>query len=315
MLGQYPGFYSSESLGFRCVLNSAAADGDQGGMFLKDKDQVPEFHPVDEDAFKAMLSHYRYDNTPLDPKIVNVVETDDWRREKITYLGAGGKRAMAYLYLPRHAAPPFQLINYKPGGAVYAGLTVPQEVEVVCGPFLKAGRAVLVAVIEGMRERDLPAGYVEPAPTSVRFRDIQVADTIDERRAIDYAASHGDFDMDHVACMGLSLGGHDVVSMAVETRYRSIVLLSAGLYSESAKSIPEANPVNFAPYITVPKLMIHGRFDEGVPFRTGAQPLFNLLREPKELRPLECGHFPPMEEWVPIAQEWFDRTLGPVTKR
>jgi dienelactone hydrolase len=315
LLGQYPGFYSIESLGFRCVLNSAEARGDQGGMFLKDKDQIPEFHPVDDDAFQAILRHYRYDDSPLDAKIVESVETSDWRREKFTYRGAGGRRALAYLYLPHGAARPLQMINYKPGGAVYAGLFVPQEVEVVCAPFIKSGRAVLVAVLEGMRERDYPAGYEEPKPTSVRFREVQVADTIDERRAIDYVASRGDIDINHVACMGLSMGGFDIVSMAVENRYQSILLLSAGLNTDLSTAIPEANPVNFAPQITVPKLMIHGRYDEGAPFRTTAQPLFNLFREPKELRALDTGHFPPMDLWVPIAQEWFDKKLGAVTKR
>src|SRR5262249_33508614 len=142
LLGPFPGFFSIESLGFRCVLNATDARGDQGGMFLKDKDEGPGVHPLGGDAFRAMLSHYRYDNSPLDANVIEAVETNDWRREKFTYRGAGGRRALAYLYLPHGAARPLQMINYKPGGAVYAGLFVPQEVEVVSGPFIKSGRAV-----------------------------------------------------------------------------------------------------------------------------------------------------------------------------
>jgi pimeloyl-ACP methyl ester carboxylesterase len=77
--------------------------------------------------------------------------------------------------------------------------------------------------------------------------------------------------------------------------------------------IPEAAPVNFAPYIKGPKLMLHGRYDEGIRLKSGAEPLFRLLGEPKELKLFDSGHLPPMEQWVPIAKDWFDRTLGPVS--
>jgi len=100
--------------------------------------------------------------------------------------------------------------------------------------------------------------------------------------------------------------------MAVEERFKGVLLLAAGLGAQARNTIPAANAVNFAPYIKVPKLMIHGRYDEGIPFRTRARPLFDLLSEPKELIVLETGHFPPMDQWVPPALRFLDTTLGPV---
>src|SRR5262249_50683958 len=153
-------------------------------------------------------------------------ETGEWVREKITYLGAADKRAMAYLYLPKGFARPLQVIDYRPGGSVYYGLTVPQEVEVVCAPFIRSGRAVLVTVIEGMSERRPPPDYVEPEPTTVAYRDMIVRNSIDQRRALDYLATRNDIDMQKIACFALSAGAFDLVNFACEPRIRSILLLS-----------------------------------------------------------------------------------------
>src|SRR5215510_1963823 len=48
-------------------------------------------------SFKNWLNVYHYDQTPLDAQIVEVKETDEWRREKITFNGAENERAIAYL--------------------------------------------------------------------------------------------------------------------------------------------------------------------------------------------------------------------------
>jgi pimeloyl-ACP methyl ester carboxylesterase len=94
-----------------------------------------------------------------------------------------------------------------------------------------------------------------------------------------------------------------------------VLLLSAGIQKDGPKTIAEADPVNYAPFIKGPKLMIHGRYDEGIQFKTGAEPLFRLFCEPKELVVLETGHFPPMDQWVPVAKKWLDKVLGPIETR
>ena len=118
--------------------------------------------------------------------------------------------------------------------------------------------------------------------------------------------------MDRIACLALSAGGFDLLTMAVEDRFYCVCLLSAGLGPGAKRMIAAANPVNFAPYIKGPKLMIHGRYDEGIPFKTGALPLYELLSEPKQHVWLESGHFPPLDQWVPPAQAWLDKVLGPI---
>jgi pimeloyl-ACP methyl ester carboxylesterase len=194
---------------------------------------------------------------------------------------------------------------------------VPQEVEVVCAPFLQSGRAVFVTVLKGMTERRFPPGFSDPDGNSVKFRELTVHETIDQRRGLDYLVSRPEIDRKRIAWFGLSKGGMAIVQLAVEDRYRSILVLSAGISKEVADWLPEVNPVNFAPYIGyrspkgVPKLHLHGRYDEGAPFKTSAQRLYRLLPEPKRMVVFDTGHFPPMELWVPVAKEWFDKTLDP----
>lgn len=120
-VGEFPGLSNSGKLGFRCVLNPHVK-GDQGAMRIDIAHQVPVYTPTTEATFRALLSHYRYDQTPLDGQVDEVKDTEDWRREKITYVGANDERALAYLYLPKNVSKPFQVIQFVPAGDVYGGL-------------------------------------------------------------------------------------------------------------------------------------------------------------------------------------------------
>jgi pimeloyl-ACP methyl ester carboxylesterase len=76
------------------------------------------------------------------------------------------------------------------------------------------------------------------------------------------------------------------------------------------------DPFNFASRVTVPVLMVNGRYDYFFPLETSQQPLLHLLGSPardKRHVLLESGHSPPL---TPVATEvlaWLDRYLGPVS--
>ena len=59
------------------------------------------------------------------------------------------------------------------------------------------------------------------------------------------------------------------------------------------------------------KLLLNGRYDEGIQHRTRGVYLYDALAEPKRLVEVEGGHLPLFERWVPHARAWFDETLGP----
>jgi hypothetical protein len=313
--GSYPGFYSSNKMGFRCALNSPEAKGDQGAGQIKTEMTPPAYVPAGESKVKEWLKYYWYEQTPLKPQVIEVNETAEWRREKITYVGAEAERAIAYLYLPKNFPPPLQVIHFTPPLTVpLRQESLPQSVEIHAAPFIKSGRAVLAVVLKGYLERDWPVNYSEPSPAKVEYRDQVVNWITDLRRGLDYLATRSDIDTKRMAYFGSSANNFKLILPAVEPRYRTVVLWGASVDKSNMGYIPEANPINFAPYIRGPKLMIHGIYDERRPLKMAAEPLYRLLREPKKLAPYQGGHRPPMEVLVPMMNSWLDEKLGPIRR-
>jgi formylglycine-generating enzyme required for sulfatase activity len=309
-----PGFYASDKVGFRCVKNAADAKGDQGAMHIEVNNEIPVY-PVSSDAdFKKWARFYDYDKTPLDPQVIDVTETADWRREKITFNGADGQRAIAYLYLPKNYPRPLQVIHFVPAGDVAGGLrSLPASMEDRVAPLIKSGRAAFAVVIKGYMERLNSSDYVRPDPATVEFRERAVNWITDERRGLDYLEMRKEIDPTRIALYGPSAGSRiGLILGAVESRYRSICLVGAGVIKEDLQTIAAANPTNFAPHIRGPKLIVQGRYDEDTPFKTQTEPLFKLLREPRRLTLYDGGHIPPLDFFVTTMNAWLDETLGPV---
>ena len=89
------------------------------------------------------------------------------------------------------------------------------------------------------------------------------------------------------------------------------MFVGGGIDERVMPTLPEAASVNFAPYIQPPKLLLNGTTDDEHPWLTRALPLWNLLREPKELELVEgAGHVPPLEARVPAIIRFLDRHSG-----
>ena len=312
----FPGFYRSEKRGFRCALVAPGAAGDQGGGRLETKEEIPVYPQSSEADFKIWAEAYKYADTPLEPQIVEVIETDEWRREKITFNGADGERAIAYLYLPKNFPRPLQVIHIVPAGDVEGGLrSLSASIEDRLAPIIKSGRAVFGVVLKGYIERLWPEGYVRPQTNTVEFREVIVNRITDSRRGLDYLGTREDIDSKRIAYFGPSAGSRiGLILAAVENRYASVLLQGAGVRKEDLQAIAEANTINFAPHIKGPKLISNGRFDEDSPLKTQCEPLFKLLREPKRLNIWDGGHVPPTDIFVNTMNGWLDETLGKVRR-
>jgi len=311
--GPYPAFHSSDRIGFRCALNGQDATGDQGAMRIEIADEVPRFTPAPEAQVKAWFARYEYARTPLDAQVVDVSETEAWRRERITYSGAGGERIPAYLYLPKHFARPLQVVHLEPAGDVEnRSRTLPQSIETQYGSLIRSGRAMFGVVLEGYTERPWPPGYVLPAVDSVELAEWVVRRMVERRRGLDYLETRSELDASRIAFFDGSVGGSGLILPAIETRYRSVVFWGAALDRSDLQKRPEISPIHFVPLIRAPKLLIQGRYDETTPLKTAAEPLFHLLREPKRLLLFDGGHRPPSEILIPAMNSWLDETLGPV---
>ena len=315
--GAYPGFYTSGKLGFRCVVKAGGGITDEGAVALRAEAEVPTFTPAPEANFRAWQEHYRYAQPPLDAQLVEVAETADWRREKVTYVGAEGERAIAYLYLPKHYPPPWQVIQFIPADGVFnrfQGLT--EAAEGSLAPFIKSGRAGLAVVLKGFREREWPANFSPPARESVEYRDLVLQWMSDERRGLDYALTRGDLDAARVAYIAFSSGSSLRLGLpAVEPRYRAVIWTGAVLRRRNDGLSPEINPANLIPHVRAPKLLLHGRYDETAPLKPEGEPLHRLLRGPKRILLYDGGHIPAPEFYVPAINGWLDETLGPVARR
>ena len=316
-LGSLPGATATAALGFRCARNAGALASNQGGDPLEREAETPVYRSVNAATFATLLSHYRYDRQPSNPRHLTRIETQDWARERLWIDGLDEDSVLVYLYLPKRASPPFQTLLYIPSSAAFFFSPVWQQAEETLGPHIKGGRAVLVVALKGMIERAHQGAFDRPPPASVRFRDLMVLHATEMRLAIDYLETRTEIDMQRLAYVGLSLGsGSRLAFAAVDNRFRSVVLIGAGIDESMHPTLPEASNINFAPHIKAPKLVVNGRHDEEHPWVSRGLPLWNLLREPKELVLIDgVGHHPPAEQRVPPINAFLDKTLGPIVPR
>ncbi|MBX2821561.1 MAG: protein kinase [Rhodothermaceae bacterium] len=312
-LGSFPGLFSNSQIGFRCARTLSGSDSVHSVMHLPDEPPVPTYTPVDDQTYRNLLSHYRYDPTPLDAIITKIIETPDWTRETISFAGARGEQLLAYLYLPKHATAPYQAVLFSPPLPVLLGwYSIVQEAERTLGPYIKTGRAVLAIVPKGGVERPREPGFQFPAQNSVEMRNIGVSWAAEYSRGLDYLETREDINMQKIAHIAFSAAGSGLIFPSLEDRYRSILLISSGLPTFITERLPEANPINFLPYYNAPVLALSGRFDEINAIDTHVRPMFDLLPHPKRLEIVESGHVPPLEMSVPIIRSWLDETLGAV---
>jgi dienelactone hydrolase len=278
---------------------------------------ISKEHPVSATVFGIYRSLYAYDPTPLR---ADSEESDtsvaDWVRERVSYDAAyGGERVIAYLFLPKHSRPPYQTVVYFPGAIAMLTRSSRTSLEIDAIDFiLKSGRAVLYPVYKSTYERgdSLASWY---ANGTNRYREHVVMWAKDFRRSIDYLETRPDVDAHRLAYYGRSWGGYlGGILPAVEPRLRTVVLYVAGLQIQRGQ--PEVEPVNFLPRITVPVLMLNGRYDHFFPVETSQVPMFRLLGTPaadKRHVIYDGGHFVPRMLLISEVLDWLDHYLGPVT--
>jgi formylglycine-generating enzyme required for sulfatase activity/dienelactone hydrolase len=319
LYGIYPAFYNADTIGFRCVLNSAGSSSDQASMPIDLDDEVPKLNPAPAEEVIKRFEYYKYDREkPLAATVVTTAKTDEWRGERIEYNGAEGNRALAYFYVPKRIPGPHQVIHIIPPGAVTnRTYTVPQSIETQFAGFIRSGRAVFVVVLEGYRERDGRSIWSAPLSSgSTEYVDAYKQHIIDMRRGLDYLMSRDDVDPTRIAFYGTSFGGPFFILPATESRekrYGAVMLLSAGISKWDDNDHILARPIDFAPLIQGPKLLVNGRYDEATPLKTSAKPLYELLTEPKnDMEIYEGAHWPGEKGAVEPASKFLDETFGAV---
>ena len=131
----------------------------------------------------------------------------------------------------------------------------------------------------------------------------------DLRRAIDYLETRPE--ASHAAAgvlwhqLGRRNGRTPARDRADGSRQRAQV---AGIGFSAVQ--PEVDPVNYLPHVTIPTLMINGRYDFYFPVATSQIPMLGLLGTPADQKKHvieEGSHFVPRVRLIQEALAWLDR--------
>jgi len=272
--------------------------------------------PVSDAVFDIYRRAYAYDRAQLHAVVEEADSSGaDWVMQRVSFDAAyGGERMVAYLFLPRGAQPPYQTVVYFPGAIALVTRSSGTSLELDAIDFiLKSGRAVIYPVYKSTYERgdSLLSWY---ANESNVYREHVIMWAKDFRRSVDYLESRPDIDTGRIAYYGRSWGGFlGGLIPALEPRLKTSVLYVAGL--EVQRGQPEVEPINFLPRITIPVLMLNGRYDHFFPVETSQIPMFRLLGTPPDHKRhviYPGGHFVPRTLLISEVLDWLDRYLGPV---
>jgi len=315
----------SSKNGFRCVLwqadDSTLAVARREVVVPPNRDYRLE-EPVPHEVFRAYLSLYHYDRTPLDSRI-ELVDNDleHWRIEKVSYDAAyGNERMFAYLFLPRGTSPPYQTVVLFPGAYALQMESSKNGRAINSFDFvdfvIRSGRCALCPVYKSTYERKDGYRIYDEETTSSDHRAHMLMWWKDLSRSIDYLETRNDIDHEKIAYLGSSWGGWMApLFLAQDGRYRTAVIRLAGF--PTWRMNPAFDLVNFAPRVTIPVLMLNGKYDHIFPYETSQLPMFENLGtspEHKRLVLFETGHsvYGVRNQMIRESLDWLDRYLGPV---
>jgi dipeptidyl aminopeptidase/acylaminoacyl peptidase len=326
-LSQAPPFDRSAKNGFRCALylDPAKIPGSAfQELTLGETRNFSKINPVPDSIFRVYREQYSYDKTDLKARVESRQDNlEGWIQEKITLDAAyGGERVMAYLFLPKNAAPPYQTVIYFPGsGSEYQrssqDLESYYEYPMFLSFIVKNGRAVLYPVYKGTFERGSAAlcAVLDTQWNSYQYTELFIQEVKDLKRCIDYLETRRDIDSSKIAYYGMSWGGLlGAIIPAVEERFKASILLGAGFGFMGLAARPEVNQLNYVTRVKTPTLILNGRYD-GYFGADLVKQMFDLLGTPagqKRLRFYETDHIPPRNEFIREILAWLDKYLGPV---
>jgi tRNA A-37 threonylcarbamoyl transferase component Bud32/dienelactone hydrolase len=307
----------NRTTGFRCAQYDEPPTAALLGPIEEPHFDFTSLEPVDDATFEAYTRFYDYDYIDLDPQRTVVETTGDWTRERVEITAAyPEERVPLHVFLPAGVEPPYQTVVYFPGGAgfgLHSSENVAEMSELMFLP--RSGRALVYPVLKGMYERRL-GDDVALTPTIRRQRAIWM--TQDIMRAVDYISARPELDETKIAYMGVSYGAELAVPVALEKRFKALVLVGAALDAAWLGVQPqEAAPWNFAYRITTPTILINGDADVMHPYEEGQVPFFNAIDVPEADKRFEVshgGHRPPWNEVIRLTLEWLDERLGSVRR-
>ena len=304
--------------GFRCIKYSSSSVKSEDlfkPITRKWRDYSNE-KPVSDKRYLDLKHVYAYAKLPLNAKIEYIDDSfDEWIKQKVTIDAAyNNEKINLYCFLPRNSKPPFQTIIYFPGSGSRETISSKKLRDMRQIDFFpKSGRAVIYPVYKGTYERFVQDDIWE-YPTLTR--DLFIKWVQDFQRIVDYLETREDIDHNKLSYYGFSMGGFvSPLILSNEYRLKTAILYVAGL--SSRQYLPEVDPLNFVPRVTLPVLMLNGKYDDAVPLETSQKPFYENLGTPvahKKWIVYDNGHSVPRQELIKESLNWLDKYLGAVQK-
>lgn len=254
------------------------------------EDAVPvQRIPVGQEQFAAFATWYAYDaDLPLRAEVLST-QTHDGRElpyltDKVHFRSIHDQVVVGYFARPKSAdslrAPVVILLH---GNNRYRG-SQDTWTRTWLDLLTRAGYCALAIDQYGYGERFVPGKapdfFGEMGPHEVR--DVLRQQVVDARRAIDYVRSRPEADTTRIVLMGESMGGLvTCLAAGIESRLAGVVMVVTGAWG-GATDDPfwgPLHPLNFAPRISAPSLMVYSKHD-GVEL---GQELYDHLPEPRAI--------------------------------
>jgi eukaryotic-like serine/threonine-protein kinase len=278
--------------------------------------------PLSDDAFQAM--RFQFTTPRAAPASVTVTQVDAsplWIAEEVTLTFASQEPNTLYVVRPKTHDGRLQPIIYSGvGDCCFMKRPNRDALEQlqIAGFVVNSGRALVMPIWAGGYERYSPPP-TDRAAINDRERRLALMWQHDLSTTIDYLESRPDIDAKNIGYLGISRGASfaGAINLALEPRIRSAVLASGGIWIHGPLH-PMIDLINYAPRITIPVLMLSGRYDHIYPYEQSQKRTFELLgTRPADKTQIayDTGHFtlPPNRVAADVS-DWFDRHLGPVHK-
>jgi dienelactone hydrolase len=319
-------FDRSPENGFRCVRYLEGREPPSQALAelraTASRDYSVE-EPVGDELFAAYSRFFDQPPVDLEPRVERTEDSAEfWVKQKVSYAaGYGGERMQAWLYMPRNAEPPYQVVVQMGGASTFYRRSSETEDQIFGWPdaefLVRGGRAVLLPVWKGSYERS--DGFEPIYGTAASKREHAIKWVSELRRSVDYLETRDDIDPDKIAFQGISFGAvWAPVFLAMEPRLKTGMILVGGLILLQMgpdELPPEVDPLHFAPRVTVPVLMLNGRHDPIFPYETSQLPLLRTLgtaEDDKRHVTFPSGHSSSSWQDAKIREslDWLDRWFG-----
>jgi formylglycine-generating enzyme required for sulfatase activity/dienelactone hydrolase len=309
-------FFRAHNFGVRCMKYLTGVDTVAVKNMSKSVEEeypkmnIPE--PCSDEIFGIYKSLYDYAEIELDPVVESREESSRYTiTEKVSFNAAyGDERVTAYLFIPKNGTPPFPTVIYWPGGGADRMHSI-EDYGINRFEWLtRHSRAAVWPVYNGTFERMYD--QVKEVPHVLR-RDRYIMEIKDLRRTIDYLEIRDDFDHTNITTLGISGGAnHCSVVPAIEDRVKATIVMGGGL-SKTSRFLPEWSQFNFTPRITIPVLIMTGKYNYAYP-QDSTESLFQLFgtaKEDKYLKTYDTGHaIWSKNAWKSDALYFLDQYLG-----